>query len=260
MIPNAKRPQGRAIELTAAAATDAGRLRTHNEDAYLVDRENGLFIVSDGMGGEHAGALASKIVVEMLPALLRQKKQSLKNLVVPIAGRTLLAALCQLSNHLRMQTAGQPGLEGMGATVVLALIRRDRALVAHMGDSRAYLFRDGKLKRLTKDHSLIQLLIESGDIKPEEADTHPARSQLTRYVGMKSEPLPEAFKLKLERSDQLLLCTDGLTGMVSDAELRSIFKCRFSPEESCRQLIAAANAAGGKDNITALIVSLPRRL
>jgi protein phosphatase len=232
-----------------------GRVRLQNEDNWFADAKQGLFLVSDGMGGEVAGALASRIVVEVLPRLLHERLGEIKNLSVPEAQPQTLAALAALSAELRNKTQGQPGLEGMGATVVLALIRDGQVLIAHLGDSRAYLFRNERLVQLTKDHSVVQLLLDAGEIKPEEAATHPARGRLTRYVGMADEPLPEACCFDLIPGDCLLLCTDGLTGMVSGLTLRSILRSHLSPNKTCKRLIAAANAAGGKDNVTAVVLS-----
>lgn len=243
------------ITLSYAGLTDQGRVRTQNEDNWVADPDQGLCVVSDGMGGQFAGALAAKIVVETLPSLLRKQMRGIEDVADPEATRRLLTALAELSDQVRNGSQGQPGLDGMGATVVLALIRGSHALIAHMGDSRAYLLRQGRLEQLTRDHSLIQLLLDCGEITPEEAACHPARGQLTRYVGMMGEALPEARLLKLCPGDCLLLCSDGLTGMVSDAELLAILRKKLSPKASCKRLISAANAAGGKDNITAVIIS-----
>lgn len=240
---------------TYAGLSDRGRVRKENEDNWVADPEYGLFVVSDGMGGQFAGALAAKIVVETLPPLIKERMKNLKNRKTSAARKLITAALADLSHQVRNQSQGQPGLEGMGATVVLALIRGAHALIAHMGDSRAYLLRRGRLQQLTRDHSIVQLLIDDGKITREEALRHPARGQLTRYVGMTGDALPEARSLDLRRGDRLLLCTDGLTDMVADTKLLSILKKTLVPKTACRHLIAAANAAGGRDNITAVTIS-----
>ena len=245
--------------MTWGAVTDCGRVRSVNEDAYFADPHRGLFLVSDGMGGEQAGALASKIVVEVLPQMLRQRTEGWYKLPESEAMEKMRVVLSELSEQVRQRTEGQPGLDGMGATAVLALVRGRRALIAHMGDSRAYLFRKGRLERLTKDHSVVQLLVDSGDISPEEAHAHPARGQLTRFVGMKGEPLPQVRDLGLELGDRLLLCTDGLTNMVGDERLSPLLAGRRSLQRACKALITAANSAEGKDNITALLIGVPSR-
>jgi protein phosphatase len=172
------------------------------------------------------------------------------------AADAVSGALCVLSNDLVMQTRGVPGLEGMGATVVMALVRGERAVVAHMGDSRAYLLRGKELLRLTTDHSIVQILLESGEITPEEAREHPAHGQITRHVGMPGDPLPEVRLVDLESGDRLLLCTDGLCGMVSDDHILEVLRDVTNDDEACARLVAAANEAGGNDNVTAVVVGL----
>jgi protein phosphatase len=168
-----------------AGLTDVGRVRQTNEDNWTANPEQRLFIVADGMGGEFAGALASKVVVKTLPSLIRQHFEKLESLPKGRAKRRMAKAIATLSIQIRQQTQSEPGLEGMGSTVVCALVRGSQVLIAHMGDSRAYQLRAGRLKQLTKDHSLVELLVSSGDITPEEAATHPARGRLTRNVGIR---------------------------------------------------------------------------
>ena len=237
-----------------AGLSDRGRVRESNEDNWAADPKQGLYIVSDGLGGQFAGALASKVVVESLPELIRERLADTEDLAEPHVAEQLRAILCHLSEQVYEQTHGEPGLEGMGATVVLALIRNSKALVAHMGDSRAYRLRSGQLEQLTKDHSLVQLLIDTGDISPEEAATHPARGQVTRSVGMEGEPLPEVQVTGVVPGDRLLLCTDGLTGMLPDGGIAAILKRRKGPRTTCKHLVQAALDAGGKDNITVVVV------
>lgn len=239
-----------------AGLTDPGVVRSENQDAWTADPEQGLFIVSDGMAGVLEGGLAAQIVVKTLPPILKQRMKGIEDLAAAEAEERLLGALSELSDHVRQETQGQLGLEGTGATVILLILRGLQALIGQMGDSRVYLLRDGQFKRLTKDHSIVQLLIDSGDITPEGALTHPARGQLTRYVGMDGEPLPETRLLELRQGDRLLLCSDGLTGMLSDEELATICSAEAEPEDTCKRLIDAGNEAGGEDNMTALIVDV----
>lgn len=237
-----------------AGLTDPGRVRQTNEDNWIANPDQGLFIVADGMGGQFAGMLASRAVVETLPGLIRQHFEKLEGLPKGRAERRMAKAVATLSSQIRQQTQNEPGLEGMGSTVVCALVRGSQVLIAHMGDSRAYRLRVGRLKQLTKDHSLVELLISSGDITPEEAATHPARGRLTRNVGMEGEPLPQTRLLKLKASDLILLCTDGLSGMLSAERILEILKEPQPLEVRCQSLMDAANQAGGTDNITAVLL------
>lgn len=236
------------------ALTDVGRARDENQDAFAVEENLGLYIVSDGIGGAHAGALASTIVAEILPQRLHQEAKALCTASDRKVSSILRQAISTLSREVYRKSAGEPGLNGMGATVVAALIRPLYAHIVHMGDSRAYRFRNGQLKCLTEDHSVVALLVRNGEISASEAQTHPARSQLTRFVGMPHDTRPDVQTLKLDTTDRLLLCTDGLTGMVSEADIAHILSAEPDPQRACQKLVAAANRAGGKDNITALLI------
>jgi len=237
-----------------AGLSDRGLVRENNEDNWSADDSQGLFIVSDGVGGQLAGELASQIVVQALPVLLRERLAGIGDLSDVKASELIIGALCELSNRVRSEAKGEAGIEGLGATVVLALIRDASAMIAHMGDSRAYLLRGGKLRQLTNDHSIVQLLIERGEIAQKQAHTHPSRGQLTRSVGMAGEPLPEAQFVALEPGDRLLLCTDGLTGMLAHKRIHAILDGGLEPETACQRLIDKAKAAGGHDNITAVVI------
>ena len=235
---------------------DLGHVRKTNEDSWFADPEQGLFIVADGMGGEFAGALASKAVVATLPQLVRQSFETIEGLPYGKTRRRMAKTLATLSSQLLRQTQDEPGLAGMGSTIVCALVRSDRVLVAHMGDSRAYRLRAGRLKQLTVDHTLVHVLLQAGEITPEEGAMHPARGRLTRSVGMEGEPLPQTRLLKFRPGDLLMLCSDGLTGMLSDNQILSILKEPTPLEMQCHRLVDAANEAGGKDNITVLLLYL----
>jgi serine/threonine protein phosphatase PrpC len=164
--------------------------------------------------------------------------------------------LTELSEQLRKESQGAPGLAGIGSTVVLALLHAGHAIVSHLGDSRAYLLHAGRLKQLTNDHTIAQLLADRGEIRPAEVASHPSRSQLTRFVGMSTEAMPDTECVELTPGDRLLLCTDGLSGMLSDQQILNILNEQPSPDAACQRLIDAANEAGGTDNVTAVIVDI----
>ena len=242
-----------------AGLSDQGHERTVNEDRWCAVPERGLYIVADGMGGVAGGGLASEIIVETLPPLLRQRLADQHDLLAVSAQRKLTGSLVDLSRHMRNASAGEPGMDGMGSTVVVAVVRPPGTLIGHMGNSRAYLVRRGEVSRLTQDHSLVNLLVVAGEITAAEAETHPSRGQVTRYVGMPADPLPEVRSLKVQSGDRLLLCSDGLTDMVSDEQLRRLLQSRGDDlRQTCRRLIDTANAAGGRDNIAVVLISLWR--
>jgi len=240
--------------LVAGSASDAGRVRKHNEDAYHVDVDLGLFLVSDGIGGAHAGALASEIVVKILPQMIDERISKLEKPSSKEIKLSLCEAIVELSQQLHSKSRDQIGLKGMGATVVLALIKRRLAYIAHMGDSRAYIFRDNQLKQLTEDHSIVGILLRHGDITPEEAKEHPAKGRLSRYVGMDGEVYPEVRSMAIKKEERLLLCSDGLSGMLNDKNIAELLIMHPDPQAACEALVDAANFAGGEDNITVVIV------
>lgn len=243
----------------AAGATDIGHARTNNEDSWLVDLERKLFIVSDGMGGHQAGEVASQAVVTVLPAmieqLLAQKKPTSEN-----SYRVLLRdAILQLSQRLREESQGKAGLQGMGATLVLVWFVEVKgtvkAYIASMGDSRIYQLRGKSIRPLTSDHSIVALLVRHGEITEEEAKGHPARGRLSRYVGMEGDTFADVMPIDVQPGDRFLLCSDGLTGMVPEQTVANLLARHSEPAEACRVLVEAANDAGGKDNITALVIN-----
>jgi serine/threonine protein phosphatase PrpC len=243
-----------ATHISAACKSDVGKVRDHNEDACLVDMENSLFIVSDGMGGAQAGELASKVVVEVLPKIINKRIKKLKNPSLKSIKLSLRDGIMEFSGRLRDKSADQMGLKGMGATVVLVLLRGGKAYIVNMGDSRAYLYRKYRLKQLTEDHSVVGILLRNGDITRDEAKTHPARGRLSRYVGMEGEVYPDVRTLGMKAGDRLLLCSDGLTNMVSDDEIALVLAEGSDPQSACEALVKAANSAGGADNITVIVV------
>ena len=240
--------------LAFAGISDKGLVREKNEDAWVADEKMGLFILSDGMGGRRGGGTASKIVAEALPPLLRPGLEKLTDISEPIAKDIVAMSVSDLSQQVYSIGKSTPAFTGMGATLVIVIFLNDKALIAHLGDSRAYLYRKEVLTRLTKDHSIVQMLVDSGEITDEEAKTHSARSQITRYIGMQGEAIVDVSVIDLEAGDRILLCTDGLTGMVNEKTISEIFKKIAGPKVICRYLLDEAISNGGKDNITAVVI------
>ncbi|MGH3984322.1 MAG: PP2C family protein-serine/threonine phosphatase [Pseudonocardiaceae bacterium] len=238
-----------------AGLSDRGRVRERNEDRWSADADLGLFIVSDGMGGRPAGEVASEVVVAALPTLVAHHFGAEPDLAAPDAPQRLRTVLTELSAELREGSQDTPRLAGMGATAVVALVSQATALIAHVGDSRAYLLRARGLHRLTRDHSLAQALIDAGAITDQQAAAHPARGRLIRHMGMVGEALPDARRVALQPDDRLLLCSDGLTGMLDDARIQAILNRSPDPQHACPTLTEAANDAGGTDNITVLVIA-----
>lgn len=242
------------MSIDFAGLSDRGLVRAQNEDCWLADPQQSLFIVADGMGAHNAGELASKMTVEGLPVLLETQPLRLDEPRVREAARTLETALSDLSLQVYEHGRDHPGQAGMGATVVTVVIRGPRALIGHLGDSRVYCLRDGHLRALTHDHSVVRYLVDLGEISEEEARRHPARNQISRYVGMSGEVLPDVSCVELQSRDRLLLCSDGLTEMLTETEIVKLLSAHTSPIDACEALVVAANAAGGTDNVTVLIV------
>lgn len=240
------------------ARSDTGKVRTENEDAFFADAHVGLFVVSDGMGGHRGGALASGIVADDLPVMIENSLDKLKVGSPRTIKKLLKKAIAEQSRQLHLEGNSESGYKDMGATTVIALFRRDRCFVANMGDSRAYRLRAGRFTQLSRDHSVVSELIENGHIEPEEAADHPASGQLTHYVGMEEKPRPFVCSFKLRKNDRILLCSDGLTDMVSNEEITAVLKAETDPNTACDKLVTAANKAGGHDNVTTLIVDWNR--
>lgn len=241
--------------IRAATATDTGRVRQQNEDACLYSPEQGLFIVSDGMGGHQAGATAANIVVRVLPALIGHRHSAEVPENKGISGQ-IVRAVTQLNTLLRQESEKHAGLRGMGATLVMVRIVGRRAYITHLGDSRAYLDRKRRLRQLTEDHNIAAALFRLGEITRKELRDHPTRHQLSQYVGMDQDPLLKVRKLDLQAGDRLLLCSDGLSGMISNRRVARILRKQSAPESACNALVEAANAAGGRDNISVIVIDI----
>ena len=226
------------------AATDVGRVRDGNEDAYLVDDAMGLIAVADGMGGHRAGEVASATALEALRAAIT-------------GGRPLRESIEDANEAVYTKSLTDTSLRGMGTTLTAGtLVAGDTLLVGHVGDSRAYLLHDGELRQVTDDHSLVEELVREGRLTADEAAVHPQRSIITRALGVDASVEVDVYPVELVPGDRLLLCSDGLTGMVRPTTSRPPCDARATPRAPPTQLVDAANAAGGEDNITVVVVAV----
>ena len=241
----------------ALGQTDQGRARDNNQDALYVDQPSAVLIVSDGMGGQQAGAVASRIVVEALPRQIADGRM-MGQLADPDGAAEHLRQAMTTLGELILEKGGEyPQLRGMGATVVAGVVVADSLVLAHLGDSRAYLLRDGALELLTKDHTMADLLLDVGAIKRRHYRRHPGQHQLRRYIGMPDCPPPDVAILSLRPGDRILLCTDGLIGMVDDRTIGQVLLEVADREGACLCLIDLANEAGGLDNVTVVVADVP---
>jgi protein phosphatase len=237
-----------------AEGNDKGNTRDENQDAWLADPDLGLFLVADGMGGHLGGATAARIVADVMQKVVRQYRYDSQRQEVKSLSDWLAEQITGLSNRLYQESSTRPGLAGMGATLVTLMFEDDRAYVAHLGDSRAYLFRHGELSQLTEDHSVVGILLRNKEITLEEAVNHPARGKLTCYVGMATKVRPDVQSIPIQPADRFLLCSDGLTGLIPKSDICKCLATHGDPQAACRALVDAANDAGGTDNTTAVIV------
>jgi len=237
-----------------AGLSDLGRKRSRNDDRWGADDALRLYIVADGVGSTNRGDLAAALVVEMLPTSVERHLAG-TDLRDPQAPARLGGAMVEMCNDLYARSKTDPDLASADTTVVAAVITDSRALIAHLGDSRAYLYRDRVVQRLTSDHTIVQAVIDAGELTPEQAAHHPNRSVVTRHVLMTPPAKPDVRALDLYLGDRVLLCSDGLHGVLDDATLAAILTDYPDPADACRALIGAANQAGGPDNITAVVVN-----
>jgi serine/threonine protein phosphatase PrpC len=245
----------RGDTLHASWCTDIGNARAANEDAVRAVPEEGLFILSDGMGGEYAGAYASELVVGRLPLLVREH---LSELPQDAPAREVLAALTdairEVNFVVRDESSQLNGPRRMGATLAMALVRGRDVCIAHMGDSRVYHLHKGALKLLTNDHSVVGSLVNEGVITSQQARYHPLRGQLVRFVGMGGEGAADVQAFRWSGGDRLLLCSDGLIERLDDTDLLRILARHADLPSACHDLIQSAKDAGSGDNITAMVV------
>jgi serine/threonine protein phosphatase PrpC len=249
------------MNVKAYGLTDVGRQRQHNEDTFLVADEAKLFLVADGMGGHAAGEIASRIAVDSISEFIVHTKED--DGTWPHAydehyTRTtnrLMAALRMANTRVLEAMRKDAKLRGMGTTVVAAMADDGKFSVAHVGDSRAYMIRNGKISRITNDHSWVFEQVQAGMLTEAEAEKHPLRNVITRALGGALSVNPDASEIDSRPGDVYLLCSDGLTGMVPEEEILKLVTANADDlEAACRQLIDTANERGGLDNVTAILV------
>ncbi len=230
------------MNFAVGAKTDVGRGRPANEDTFLVDHDDRLYAVADGMGGHRAGEVASATAIDALQAAF--------------AGGAALDEAVEAANAAVFEMASANlDMRGMGTTLTAAALLDDhRVLLGHVGDSRAYLMRDGAVTRITEDHSLVEQLVREGRLSPEEASSHPQKAIITRALGIDPEVEVDTYPVDLRPGDRLLLCSDGLTNMVADTAIAGILSRQPDPQQAAEQLVDMANDAGGDDNITVVVI------
>ncbi|MBQ3392107.1 MAG: Stp1/IreP family PP2C-type Ser/Thr phosphatase [Lachnospiraceae bacterium] len=236
---------------TSYSITDTGRRRDLNQDyVYGCDTAAGplpnLYIVADGMGGHQAGDYASRCAVEAVVSFIEESKEE-------NPGRLLEEAF-QKANAVVIE-AGSAHREyyGMGTTMVAAVILGDDVIAANVGDSRLYMFNEREIRQVTRDHSLVEEMVKAGTISRKQARTHPEKNVITRAIGAEDQLRVDLFRFPLRPGEKILMCTDGLTNMLTDEEILQILSGRTDYDEAAQALVESANRAGGKDNITVLI-------
>jgi serine/threonine protein phosphatase PrpC len=226
------------MKLEAGVATDIGRVREGNEDSYLL--EPPLYAVADGMGGHRGGEVASHLALTTVEA--------------SAGAGTLGDQVREANRAVYEESQRDSAVTGMGTTLTAVRVVDGGLRVAHVGDSRAYLMRAGSLRRITEDHTLVNRMVKAGEITPEEAEVHPHRNVLTRALGTEPDVEVDELEVPLMDGDRLLLCSDGLFGMVNEDQMQAILETEPDPQKAADRLIRAANRAGGVDNITVLVL------
>lgn len=242
--------------MLVGAASDIGIVRVANQDSMFISNDPSLrlFIIADGMGGHKAGELASRMAVESIAAYFGRIKHTLTSEVK--AQRAVIESISIANEAIFNRSNQDPECSGMGTTVTMAFAFKNKVILGHVGDSRAYILRDGGIAQLTDDHSLVNQLIRGGKITRQEAVNHPQRNVITRAVGTSEDIEVDTIILKPSKNDVLILCSDGLTNMVGDIELLSIFADRDDLQKACYMAIELAKNNGGTDNITVIAIRI----
>ena len=249
------------MHIEAVGNTHVGMKRSHNEDSFLVLPEEKLFCVADGMGGHASGEIASKIAIEELEEFFKLTSQDAEATWPFKMDRTRnydenrLATAIKLANVRIYERAGMDRqYKGMGTTIATVHFSATHVYVAHVGDSRVYSFRGGQLKQVTEDHSLLNDYLKAKKLSPQEIEAFPHKNVIVRALGLKESVMVDMSRFELQEGDIYLLCSDGLSGMVKDAQMEEVLASHDELAPACDRLIELANAAGGNDNITCILV------
>jgi protein phosphatase len=234
------------VEVRAGSLTDVGRVRELNEDACFAGEH--VFAVADGLGGHRAGEVASDLALGSVRALDESEPRA--------AAKGLADAVRKGNRAVNERAEGDDSLRGMATTMTAMVISGNTAFIAHVGDSRCYLIRGGVITQLSRDHTLVARMVSEGRLTPEQAEAHPQRSVLTRALGADKDVDVDESRVTLIDGDRVLLCSDGLTGMLSDEEIRDYASSGADLDEICRRLVDAANERGGQDNITVVLIDV----
>jgi len=248
----------RASRFGVGGLSDVGRVRELNEDNWHwepLDGDLALYAVADGMGGHDRGEVASRIAVESLFTAAHEAAAQLKRRDVSSL-QALLRDSVQRANRA-VVTTGEKNDSNMGTTLCAALVHKERdAIIANVGDSRAYVVREGNIKQISQDHSLVAYLVALGEISADEARNHPSGNILVRSIGSVPEVEIDVYHLAVKPGDRIVLCSDGLWGEVPDDELERLMRENSNPQEACRALVESANTRGGRDNTTLIVVNV----
>ncbi|MGE5707292.1 MAG: Stp1/IreP family PP2C-type Ser/Thr phosphatase [Bacteroidota bacterium] len=233
--------------LRVGSLTDVGKVREINQDCFSTDLDSGLFLVADGMGGHLAGEKASRRAVETIcEQMAEAEEHSLE---------TLQRAIQEANRQIVSQSLQDPSMRGMGTTVTAVIAKEADLFFGHIGDSRAYLIRRNQIEQVTEDHSVVAQLLRARAITPQEAQRHPYRNVITRCLGMQMEIEADTRHVRWQKGDRILLCTDGLSGLVSDEEMAEIAGLAEDPQAACDQLVNLALDRGGYDNVTVVLLA-----
>jgi len=241
------------MTLCAYGKTDCGLLRSNNEDSFFLDEQLGLFVVADGMGGHAAGEVASQMAIDVV----HEKVEPLSEGSLPAEQIQLLLAdaVREANRSITRAAAENESWSGMGTTLTILLFCHQQAHLAHVGDSRLYLWRNNTLQQISKDQTLVADQVRRGVLNQAEAEQSTLGNILLQAIGVSEELEIDQITLELQADDCFLLCSDGLTGMLSDTQISEILFANKRPQQAGEKLIAAALEAGGKDNVTAVLVT-----